>query len=105
MQQNLASNSVENMTLRAPFDGIVLEKYFDVGGVVSAGMPIMSMTSIEGMKVIVSLDTDIFSLKMGDTVFLNKVSENKSFTGQIVSLSPVKDTQTNKNSLEIRIPD
>lgn len=105
MQQDLAVNSVENNLIRAPFDGVVLEKYFDVGTVVPAGSPVFSFTSIEGVKIIASVDTEKFSVTKGEAVTIKTAANNGSFTGTVASVSPVKDPGTDKNPVEIKVTD
>jgi multidrug resistance efflux pump len=63
MQAGLAGNSLENQSLRAPFDGVILKKYSDVGTVVGTGIPVVSLSSQAGEKVIIAADGSKFDLK------------------------------------------
>lgn len=60
----LAKNKLEDTDLKAPFDGYVNAKYFDVGSVVAPGTPIISMSSDKDSKIRINVaEKDLKKIK------------------------------------------
>lgn len=102
MQSDLAKASAENGLIRAPFDGVILRKYADVGTVVSAGSPILRISSPDADKVVFSLNTEIFPLSVGSEVVIQE--ETTSYTGSVRNVSTVRDPLTDRYVVEVEVP-
>lgn len=51
MNRNLAENTIESGIIRAPFDGVILSRSFDVGATVSPALPVLALTSTKGLLI------------------------------------------------------
>ncbi|OQY41491.1 MAG: hypothetical protein B6227_04910, partial [Fusobacteriia bacterium 4572_74] len=59
-----AKNQLSDTELKAPFDGYINAKYFDIGAVVAPGTPIISMSSNENSKIKINVsEKDLIKIK------------------------------------------
>ena len=65
-----AQEALDNMTLTAPFDGVVADIIPEVGEVISAGVPVVMFGDFSDWKVETTdlTELDVVSLKVGDPV-------------------------------------
>ncbi|MFN2136677.1 MAG: HlyD family secretion protein [Candidatus Promineifilaceae bacterium] len=65
-----AQDSVADMTLTAPFDGVVADVLTEIGEVVSSGAPVVVMGDFSGWQVKTTdlTELDVVDLKVGDPV-------------------------------------
>lgn len=56
---NTARNALDDTTLKAPFDGMIVEKYIEDHEVVAPGMPIVSFVNVSQIDVAVSLPEEM----------------------------------------------
>ncbi|MDD2916948.1 MAG: HlyD family efflux transporter periplasmic adaptor subunit, partial [Candidatus Gracilibacteria bacterium] len=103
MGADSATESMESGIIKAPFDGVVLEKYADVGTTVSAGMPILKLSSNTGKYLKTSIDTTRSPLTLGDIVSMKDEKSGASHTGSITRLDALQDMATRKHAIEIRL--
>lgn len=99
MNRNLSLVNAENGIIRAPFDGIILKKYFEAGTVVSAGMPVFSLSSTDGAKIRTNYDST-YALKKDDLLTTRTPMNGSGFVARITVLNPHPDTLHNKSYLE-----
>lgn len=104
MNRFLASESIEWTLITAPYDGVILEKYFDVGNMIQAGAPLFQITSNDVPTIKTYIDNYIYAYKKWDTVTLKNTYSKASFTGSISLIQSEKDPLHNKNYTEIIIP-
>ncbi len=103
MNASLAGESVEYNIIRAPFDGIVLEKNMEIGNVVSAGIPIMKVSS-QGKYIIKTyIDNDMYKYKVGSPLVIENIATQEVLSGSISLIQKEKDPLHNKNYTEIEI--
>ncbi len=105
MNTSLARESLEYNVVRSPFDGIILEKYVDIGNVVGAGIPIMKVSSRDKFMIKTYLDNEMYKYKINDTIVLENISTQQSFSGIVTLIQNEKDPIHNKNYTEIKISD
>jgi multidrug efflux pump subunit AcrA (membrane-fusion protein) len=103
MNSSLARESLEYNIIRAPFDGIVLEKYGDIGNIVGAGIPVVKLSSNDRFMIKTYLDNDMYKYKLNDSIVLENISTNQSLSGTITLIQNEKDPIHNKNYIEIKI--
>jgi HlyD family secretion protein len=101
--------------VKAPFDGIVLEKYADVGSFVSPSVSggtggttsSSSILQISGdrLQVIVNLsEAQIAQVKLGQSVSIRADAiPAKSFTGKVDQISPQASVNQNVTSFEVQV--
>jgi HlyD family secretion protein len=99
----------------APFDGIVLEKFADVGAFVSPSMgggsgapasssSILTLTS-DRLQVVVNIsESQIAKVKLGQVVTIKADAfPGEQFTGRVERLSPQAKAAQNVTSVEVRV--
>lgn len=72
--------------IRAPFSGIITEKYSEIGNMVSAERPVFQISEDGVPKISVSFDSSKFRAMPGDEIVLVSISSNDSFTGTITTV-------------------
>ncbi len=77
---NTAKNALDDTVLKAPFDGMIVEKFIEDHEVVSPGMPIVSFVDVSKIDVAVSLPEEII-VRMDD--IRGYRVEFESYPGQI----------------------
>lgn len=103
-QKDIASIQAENGLIRAPFDGVVLTKTTELGGLVNPGTPLFTLGDDMSLVIRMEVNPDIIgSLKIGQTVSIAK--ESKTFTGVISLLAPGSDTTTRMFRVEALFQD
>ncbi len=60
MNTSLAKESQEYNIIYAPYDGIILEKYMEVGMVIGAGIPLLKVSSSDGKMAKVYIDNSTY---------------------------------------------
>lgn len=104
MNTALAGESTEYNIIRAPYDGIVLDKYSEVGMVAGAGVPILRVTSNKSKLAKVYIDNSIYEYTPDSHVTLQLERDSDvSYTGRVTLLQKQKDPLYNKNYTEIRV--
>ena len=69
----------------APIDGVVTEKYVEVGELLSAGKPIAKISNLNSLWVKVYLPAgDFANVKVGDAATVDTESGEKTFEGQVI---------------------
>jgi len=91
--------------IKAPFDGIVLQKHVDSGDWVQQGKPLLTIGSSKDFFIKVPVaETLLQFVLVGQNVPVIINAYNKKMTGTIESLSPIADAKTKNVFLKIRIP-
>lgn len=90
--------------IRAPFSGVVTEKYQDVGATASAGTPVLQVSDTENPKVEFSFDSSVATLEAGSAVPLESVKTGKSFTGTALSVGNSDSLSNSKRKAEVSVP-
>lgn len=90
--------------IRAPFAGVVTEKYQDVGATVSSGMPVLQVSDTESPKIAFSFDSSVSALEIGSAVPLESVKTGKSFTGNALSVGNSDSLANSKRRAEVSVP-
>ncbi len=93
--------SVRNLTVRAPFAGIVIRKDATLGAFVAAGMPLYTIASPEAVEIAVSLPASIAAgITKGATV---RVSSDAGTTeGSVYSIVSAADMASQRSTARIR---
>jgi HlyD family secretion protein len=99
----------------APFDGIVLEKFADIGAFVSPSMAggggssatsssILTLTSIKQQVVVNLSESQIAKVKLGQAVTITADAfPGEQFTGKVEQISPQAKISQNVTSVEVRV--
>lgn len=97
--------SLDKSTVKAPFSGIVLARYKELGEWVSIDSAIAEIASIDDVIVRVAISEDLIPyVSVGDSVLINIDPLDKQFEGEIDSFVPVADLKSKTFWLKISIP-
>ena len=84
-----ASIAVSDGTIRAPFDGVVTERFADVGTAVGPGTPVVTVQSIGALEVDVAVPQgEAGALHQGSRVEVWSAELDRSLSGAVQGLSP-----------------
>lgn len=86
----------EYTRIRAPFDGIVVQRMIDEGEHVATGAQLFVMADTDPLLLTMYLpETEIGTIATGQLVYINPdVNPEESFTGEIVRVAPEVDQRT-----------
>lgn len=106
-----ANEQVEYTEIRAPYNGIVLKRYIQVGEIARAGQPIMEGFSLEELRVVATvpqsqLDT-ILQHKTVEISLMGKSGDEdkpRLLEGSKITMVPHADTATHSFKLRIDLP-
>jgi HlyD family secretion protein len=106
---------LKDTKILAPFDGIVLEKFADIGAFVSPSMgggsgasasfsSILTLTSVNQQVVVNLSESQIAKVKLGQAVTIKADAfPSQVFTGKVEQISPQAKVAQNVTSVEVRV--
>lgn len=106
---------IQDSTITAPFDGIVLEKYADIGAFVSPSMgggsgssasssSILTLANDRNQVVVNIAESQIAKIKRDQSVTIKADAfPGATFTGTVEQISPQAKVSQNVTSIEVRI--
>jgi membrane fusion protein (multidrug efflux system) len=101
----LTEAQIAKTQIVAPFDGIVGLKSISVGSYISPEIKIVSLQSINPMKVDFSVPQKYFGLvKEGKTIYVKLSATSKIYTGRIYAVEPKIDESTRTVQARALIP-
>ncbi len=105
-QEDQATQSVADCSLRAPLDGHVLKRSVEVGTLVAAGTPAFSMGDLRSVEVVFGVpDVQVGAMKMGATQSVNvEAVPGQVFHGQITRVAHAADPSSRVFEVEVTIP-
>jgi RND family efflux transporter MFP subunit len=90
----------------APMDGSIAQRFVDVGALVNASTPIVSLVNLATMVVVANVpESEIGKLRpgLGAEIELDAFGE-ETFRGRVARIGPVLDAATRSANVEIEIP-
>jgi RND family efflux transporter MFP subunit len=102
-EQSIA-NLDKNTKLLSPIDGIVTQRSFDNGDMVT-GMPILVVMQIQPVKILINISEEFFpKVKIGTPVkVMVDVYEDKSYSGKVSLIYPTIDPTTRTFQAQVSI--
>lgn len=102
-EQNLASVSIANTEIRAPFSGVITAKLIEIGTVVGAGTPIFKIETPSTLKIKTEIpEKDISYVSLGQPVLLFPPHNPEQQSNGIISkIEPTANPYSHKTGLEI----
>lgn len=92
--------------VRAPFDGIVVEKFVNVGDLVAPGRPLIRIQTTEGRELHFTVRAaDGATLKLGTEILCTLDDGARQVTASITELSPSADPLTHSVLVRARLND
>jgi len=105
-----AERNLEKCYIKAPFKGIVNNKYIDVGSIAAPGTPLAQIFSIDFVEIELPIDNEETKFLFKDQVNKNKVilssnssGQNIKWIGEITRISEQINYQTRMQSLYAKI--
>lgn len=95
-RQNLAAKNVGDGMIRAPFDGVVTERYVEVGEYVQPSSRVVSLAQVDELRLEFSLpEANFTDVKNGaDVAFRVVAYKDEVFRGKVVHISgAIRDTR------------
>ncbi len=90
------------LKLKAPNDGVIIQKNIKVGQIAIPGMPALILTSLAELKVLVQIsESNLKDIKVGKAVEVKIPSINYTTTGKIASIIPASNPMTHKFKVKI----
>lgn len=101
--RDLAAMALENTLVKAPFDGLVIEKKVDIGTVVGPGVPLINFADPNSMKIKVMVPAkEAVSIKMGtEASIFSDLLTGKIFKTTISKIGKHSDPLTKKVPIEL----
>ena len=95
----------ERSTIRAPFDGVVVEEQTEVGQWLAVGGPVVELHAMKRLEVVVEVPSRYFSaIRLGSTATIEVESlDGMSVEGQVTAIIPRASTQARTFPVKIRL--
>ena len=105
-RMNLAQKAVADTVVRAPFPGLVGERFVSVGDYVTKGTKVASVMRVDPLRIELTVPAQYVSqVAAGRSVnFVVDSYPGEIFTGQVRYVSPSVDTATRALTLEAVVP-
>lgn len=95
----------ERAAVKAPFAGVVAERYVELGAMVAAGQPVVRVIDPYRLKLAAYVtDTDIAWVRVGDTADVVLGESGERGQGQVTWVGAEADLRTGKFPVEVEIP-
>ena len=96
-QVNILKKQIENTSIRAPFSGILVERQFDLGSVLSPGMSLGTLTDISLLKLVIMVPEERLSqFRVGQSVTVKtEVHPSATYEGIITVVGSLGDDAHN----------
>ena len=91
--------------LRAPFDGILLERRVDLGALVASGTPAFTLANLRLVKALFNVpDSDLHDFRQGQALNLTvDAFPEEVFPGRVISLAASADPRVRSFQIEVSI--
>ncbi len=92
----------EYLKLKAPNDGVIIQKNIKVGQIAIPGMPALILTSLSDLKILVQIsESNLKNIKIGKSVDISIPSIGYKTVGKISSIIPAANPMTHKFKVKI----
>jgi multidrug efflux system membrane fusion protein len=105
-QLKQAEIALGDSALKAPMDGIVLQRNIDVGSLVAAGTVGFAMADVRSVKVVFGVpDLMLRNIQLGGPLAITTdVFPGREFPGRVTAISPAADPQSRIFNIEVTVP-
>ncbi|MEC0229917.1 efflux RND transporter periplasmic adaptor subunit [Paenibacillus alba] len=101
----LANSGLNNATITAPIDGLIVKKSISIGELAQPGVQVLSLVNMDQVQVELSVsDSQISQVKAGmkvDVAIQNL--PNQTFKGEIFFVSPVANANSNTFPVKVKV--
>lgn len=99
-----AHEALENTIVRAPYSGIVVKRYIEVGELASPGRKLMTGLSLEKLRANVSLPQDLVNVVRKQNKATAILKYGKRLAIAKITVSPYADTQSHTFHMRAELP-
>lgn len=105
--ENIARKSLNDCNLYAPFDGVISEKYAEVGQIAAPGMPIVKLVTTAVLNVKISVpESEMANIHLSQRArIMVQALNNRQFEGTVVEKGVIADPISRSYSVKVRIND
>ncbi|MGQ9631989.1 MAG: HlyD family secretion protein [bacterium] len=102
---DILNRDVENMVVRSPVDGTIIDVNVEEGDVVSEGRTLVTLADLRDIEVLANVDvSDIRGIRTGQPVRITtSIYPDVEFTGHTSSVGAVAEVVDNIRSVEVRV--
>lgn len=102
---NQAKSQLNYANVKAPFDGVVVEKMAVAGGLAAPGNPVLTLENLKSLSVQTQVAEDLFAvLRPGDEAEVRIDGQKKVLTGTIYTLVSAADPKTRTHTVKLSLP-
>lgn len=102
---NQAKSQLHYANVKAPFDGVVVEKMADAGSLAAPGNPVLVLENLTSLSVQTQVAEDLFAvLRPGDEAEVRIDGQKKVLTGTIYTLVSAADPKTRTHTVKLSLP-
>jgi len=102
--KDMVNVMLENSSVRAPFDWVIIERFANYWQVIWPWTPIFSIWTNKELKVVIYVpESQILGIETWQETTIEISSINQTFTGIIKKISPLVDSLSKKVSVDIGI--
>jgi RND family efflux transporter MFP subunit len=96
----------EDSYINAPFDGIIGQRFLELGDMASPGVPVFSIVQVDTMKVVISVSEREYGLMTARQNARLRVASfpDTVFTGYVDKISPILDPISRLGNVELLFP-
>lgn len=96
---------IAKSVIKAPFDGLIMKKYVDLGNWIQKGDPICQIGSTDDLFIQLPVAEKLLKfVQTGDSIDLVINASDKQMVGKIEGIRPIADEKTKNIFLKIRLP-
>jgi HlyD family secretion protein len=101
----VANSGLNNATITAPIDGVIVKKSISPGEVAQPGVQILSLVNMDQVQVELSVaDNQITQVKVGMPVDVSIQNlQGKSLKGEVTFVSPVSNSNSNTFPVKVKM--
>lgn len=106
VQRDEARTHVEQCEVRSPADGVINERFVEIGEHAAEGAAVFELVVSDPVKLVLDLpERDIAAVEMGDELpFKISVLDNASFVGTVTQIAEAAAPQNNSYRVEATVP-
>ncbi|MEC1722549.1 efflux RND transporter periplasmic adaptor subunit [Schinkia azotoformans] len=101
---NSASISVQDATITAPFDGVVVETVVDTGDMVNPGMPLLTVEKAPYYLEVFVDERKQSEIKIGDQISVTIDALQNTVQGRVTEITPKIDPASRTFRVKIEVP-
>ncbi len=92
--------------VRAPFDGVVVQKLAVAGDLAAPGNPVVVIENLKSLSVQTEVSQDLYAvLRVGDKAQVMIDGQSQELTGEVYSLVSAANPRTRGHALKLSLPD